>query len=952
MRTFRIFIIIVLSLCLLPASVALAQQKTRLQLRGQVRDNKGQPVELAHVVLNRAFGTYTKADGSFTLTNLPGGTYQWEVTCVGYETAKGTTEVKEGAKRLTITLQERSLGLNEVTVVAKQTQMGSISEIGQDAIRHLQPKSVGDMLQLMPGSLTENPSLNNLSQVKIREIDGDYNNSLGASVIVDGMQLSNDGNLQTLSATRFGTNSSQNVDGMSNQTTAGRGIDLRTLSAGTVESIKVIRGIPGVEYGNLTSGVVIVETKSGRTPWEAKVSADPFSKLVFAGKGFALKNGGAINLGADWAQSWSDVRKHYLGYDRITASAGYSDQWGPVSMNVRGAFYSNVNNRKDDPQMEEMEVLLFKNKNVGGRASVTGDWKIGASWIDKLDYALSAQYAHSVDEHKDRIYSPDGAVTNVRESGIHVARFLRDAYWSEYNIDGRPYRATATLKGSKYLQMNQQNHMNLNIGAEYTVDGNHGAGLRYDETYPPQGTAQHTLRPRAYDDIPALQTLSAWASDRVSLKVGTVGIVVEGGVRLSNLFLDKAKSGGARNKFVAEPRINTSLSLLNKKNQKVFDDLSLTGGFGISNKMPTLLYLYPDRSYYDFPSLTKWGATEADRLALITTRVIEDTQNPDLRPINTRKWEMGLSFRIGQFNGFLTYFNERHRHEFGFDPEMFIMTYPQYQVPATATNPVFDPATQSVSYTDDNGLRQVADINYRTYFYSWGRPSNNSRSNKHGIEYGIDLGEWRALRTSLNVSGAWFHITRKSETIGLSSLEPEYPYLAIMPSGGGSVRDRVNTTFRFVTHIPAIKMVFTTTAQVVWYDSQRMTYQDDSGRERRYLYSYKEANGEYRDYWAVDPIGYYDKQGNRYDWTAADAADSQKSRMISRYQLYAYERDVISPWVLLSFRFTKELGKIGELSFIANNFPNMKHFHTNKHSLSKTQVYPDLYFGAELKLKL
>ena len=29
----------------------------------------------------------------------------------------------------------------------------------------------------------------------------------------------------------------------------------------------------------------------------------------------------------------------------------------------------------------------------------------------------------------------------------------------------------------------------------------------------------------------------------------------------------------------------------------------------------------------------------------------------------------------------------------------------------------------------------------------------------------------------------------------------------------------------------------------------------------------------------------------------------------------------------------------------------MKRFHTNKRSLSKTQLYPDLYFGAELKLK-
>ncbi len=48
---------------------------------------------------------------------------------------------------------------------------------------------------------------------------------------------------------------------MSEQTTAGRGVDLRTVSAGNIESMEVIRGIPSVEYGNLTSGVVIVKTR-------------------------------------------------------------------------------------------------------------------------------------------------------------------------------------------------------------------------------------------------------------------------------------------------------------------------------------------------------------------------------------------------------------------------------------------------------------------------------------------------------------------------------------------------------------------------------------------------------------------------------------------------------------------------------------------------------------------
>ena len=99
-------------------------------------------------------------------------------------------------------------------------------------------------------------------------------------------------------------------------------------------------------------------------------------------------------------------------------------------------------------------------------------------------------------------------------------------------------------------------------------------------------------------------------------------------------------------------------------------------------------------------------------------------------------------------------------------------------------------------------------------------------------------------------------------------------------------------------------------------------------------------------------MGYYDKQGHYTAWSQADADDADKSRIMYRTQPYLYEKDVIKPWALLSFRFTKEIGRVAELSVIANNFTNTKKWHTNPHSLAKTQLYPDMYFGAELKLKL
>ena len=90
--------------------------------------------------------------------------------------------------------------------------------------------------------------------------------------------------------------------------------------------------------------------------------------------------------------------------------------------------------------------------------------------------------------------------------------------------------------------------------------------------------------------------------------------------------------------------------------------MDLTGGFGISNKMPTLMYLYPDYAYFDNASLSKYGTETKDRLGLITTDVVKNTANPDLRPARSTKWEAGLSFRINRIKGFATFFHESHRH--------------------------------------------------------------------------------------------------------------------------------------------------------------------------------------------------------------------------------------------------------------------------------------------------
>ena len=924
-------LLILCLLLLLPAAL----YAQAFKLSGRVVDSEGAPVDLAIISLNNSIWTTTGADGRYEIPKLTKGTYRYLVSFVGYQDVTGTVIIT-GNTTLNITLQSLSLELDSVIVTAERDDMGSKSTINEEAIRHIQPKSVSDLMQLVPGNLAKNPNLNELSQATVREIDETSGASLGTSVIVDGTPVSNDANLQAIASTHYGSSSSTQTDGMSNQTTAGGGADLRTISAGVVETMEVISGIPSAEYGNLTSGVVIVKTKAGRTPWEFKAQSDPNSKLLYLGKGFGLKKGGSVNFGADWSQSFGDTRRRYLGYDRITASAGFSKVWDRASLNLKGSFYSNVNDRKSDPQLEELDIT-YTNKNIGGRLSASGTIKPETAILTGIDYNLSAQLARTEDIHLSKVWSPDGAVTDTRESGLHVASQKNKPYYSEYRIHGIPVNIFAQVSANKYFQIGDRDYNRIKFGLEYTLDANKGNGFTYDINTPPQNSGAHSLRPRAYKDIPAMQSLSAFISDKGHYSFWGMSLKSEVGVRATNMFLDASKSGGNKGYFVVEPRVNLSLNVL--------EWLSINGGFGISNKMPTLLYLYPEPTYYDYISLNRYDKSGNPMFAVMSTSIVEDTYNPNLKPAHAVKKEIGISWNYKKVSGFAAFFHENHTNEFGFHSQLYWGRYPQFIIPDGATDLALEGS--EVTYTL-NGARETAAKNNMVEYASWSRPSNTSNRTKYGIEYGLDLGTIKPLRTSVNINGAWFHIRSMSEVTSTYSLHKNYAYAPQMPAGSGSERDRVNTSFRFITHIPEVKLILTTTVQVVWYESSRTIYLDENGNSRAYDFSYQG-----KDYLAVEPLGYYDLQGNYTQWDAASMnSDPVLGLMMDKFYTYGFMPDEIEPWALINIRLTKEIGKHAQLSFTANNVTNTSRYHVNKYSNSKTQLYPNMYFGAELKIQL
>lgn len=945
-------------------AAAFAQNLFSLQGR-VVSTDDSQPIDLAMVKLNTQNWATTNENGEFKFPKLAPGKYTYEVTYLGFEPVTGEFEIKNAdISDFIITMAPLSLSLKEIVVTAQEGKFGSSSHIGQAAIGHLQAKSVEDMLQLLPGAVTKNPDLTNAGQATIREIEsgsGTENNALGTAVVVDGTPLSNDANLQVFSTARSGNNSSVQQNTMNNQTTAGRGIDLRQISPDNIESLEVVRGIPSAEYGNLTSGVVIVKTKAGVMPWEATVKVDPYSKLASLAKGIRLgAKGGFLNFAADYTHSTSDRRRSYLGYDRVTANLSYSNTFmstsNPLTFNFKATYYKNISDTKSDDELLAGEY--FKNDDQGIRLAINGMWRLNNKVFSTVNYAASFQYAHQRDIYNRTVGSGVVPYSHSYESGEMQVPFLPGQYMCHYTLDGKPINAFFQLKANRMFTYNRGSS-NIKAGIDYDINANNGGGLVYDPEFPPMQGEGQMVRPRSYASIPALHTVSAFFEDLTEQWLGSTLLTIQPGVRISHLSIDRKQAlrGGIT---VADPRINLSYKFLTPENNSIFKSFAINGGYGIATKMPTMSYLYPTPAYFDFVNYNSYlGIDDPRNIAVMTTVAVPNTANPDLKPARSHKFEIGLSAQVGQFTGVVTFFKERINNEYGFNTMPIAVEYNRYVIPSGAI-PSYSGGTLHYTYTDADGIPQTehAPAYRQQEIRSYQSPSNEFRTDKHGIEYSFNFGEIKPISTDLIVDGAWFWVKRRdignqyNSSRVVASVDPATgvnvfnSYLAVLPSGLGTIRSRFNTNFRFITHIPAIKLVLSTTVQVIWQESLRNIWESSDGTPYYQLVD----NNNGTKMWQVEPIGYYDKTLTYHDWdpSAVERPDELTSNFTN---VNYFKRQNYPVTCQLNFKVTKQIKDFLDISVVANNFLKFSNQYRQNMIGGYRELYNPIYFGAEIKAK-
>jgi len=163
---------------------------------GSIKDSDGSPLMSANIrIVETNNGSASDKNGIFKIFSKP-GTYRVEITYMGYE--KITDNISIIADRTVeknYSMKSTSFTIGTIYVTASNDFLPVTPEtktkVTSSEIEHMQASSLNDVLKLTPGVETTNPTLNAVEKASIRSGD-----ALGTQVILDGIPISNNANMQ------------------------------------------------------------------------------------------------------------------------------------------------------------------------------------------------------------------------------------------------------------------------------------------------------------------------------------------------------------------------------------------------------------------------------------------------------------------------------------------------------------------------------------------------------------------------------------------------------------------------------------------------------------------------------------------------------------------------------------------------------------------------------------
>lgn len=943
MKQLRQFLLMIL--LLVSADVMTAQQNRALfSISGKVVDAKtGEPVIGAAVnVEDTGIWAISDENGTFFLPDIRPGDYAVQFSCLGFVDKRLSFVVKKDIPNLTIKLDQNTLALNSVVVTAERDKEGMNTSLkfGANALNHLQMSNVTDISALLPGGKTVNPDLTKDNAVSLRSGGlAAGNAAFGTALEVDGVRVGNNASFGSMSGT--GT---------------------RNISTENVQSIEVITGVPSAEYGDLNSGMVRINTRKGLTPWNITFAVNPRTYQASASKGIDLmKNRGVLNVSAEWTRATQKLSSPYTSYTRRGFSASYSNTFKNVLKFEVGAT-GNIGgmNTKNDPDAYKGTWSKVRDNVLRANTSLT--WLLRKSWITNLKLDASVNYNDN--RSQDHAYGSSASMLPAVHSelaGYYLADRLPVSYFSDKVIDSKELDYAASLK-YEWFKKSGKRLSKLKAGVQWKANGNVGEG----EYYKDPSVAANGYRPRPYSQYPFMHNVAAYLEEDYTFPIGKTSLQISAGLRLENLFV---KDTDYKNVSSLSPRFNAKW--------KISDNLSIRGGWGVSEKLPSFYILYPVQKYRDIQT---FGFSHGDASSYVYyTQPYKMLFNENLKWQKNYNAEFGIEAYFLRTSVSLVGFFNKTKNPYTYQNIYTPFSYNIMSVPSGYTVPD-NPEIRVDSQTGQVYMRgsneefwtpMATKVTDKTFFESQ-MPGNGDDIYRTGAELIVDFPEIAPIRTKfrLDANYAYAHYidntlnwTYRTGWSHTSLSNRSYQYVGIYANGGesgiynGKESHSLNANLTAITHIPEARIIITCRLEMSLLSRFRNL---SSYQGKEYAYNVN-ADGvesiggsiyDSNNYTAIRPVKYMDENGDVHDFTDKEASDPAFANLIIKSgNAYTFSQDGYGAYLSANLSVTKEIGDHVSLSFFANNFTNSRMYVTSKATGVSAIFTPAFYYGLTCRLK-
>lgn len=986
----KTFLIILTLIGLVSSKSALFGQNSILS--GKVSDSKtGKAIEFASVLLKEnGLWAITSDKGIYTIKNVPQGTYTAEVQCMGYASAHLSVKIGATPVTLDIPLAEDNLMLDVVEVVAKRGEDNSTTsyKIDRTAIEHQQTLNLIDITSLLPGGRTLNSTLMDDSRLTLRSGSGEKGNaSFGTAIEVDGVRIDN--------------------NAIINETS---GASTRNISSSNIESVEIIAGIPSVEYGDLSNGVVKVNVRKGKSPLIIETSVNPHTRIYSVNKGIGIRSG-ILNISAERGKSFSNIASPYTAYQRNILSLKYLNTLmktgTPLTIEVGLTGNMGGYNSGKDPDETLESYTKIKDNLLSGNFSLK--WLLGKKWLTNL--SLKGNFSFR-DKKAEEYYNASSASSqpyiHTTEEGYFIAEDYSlnpsaaiilgpTGYWYVRGYsDQKPVNFNLKLKAELNRQFGSVRN-NIIAGADFQTSFNNGRGTYYEDM-----RLAPTWREYRYDKLPALGNLAIYAEDRLTVPfAGSKEAILTAGIRDDITMISGSDYGTVSS---LSPRTNLNVYLV-RNSEKTLRSLSVHAGWGRSFKLPSFQVLYPSPSYSDILTFTPGSTIDNRAYYAYYTFPSAARYNPALKWQYTDQTDFGFEADIKGTRISVSVFNHKTAN-----PYMAVNNYTPFKYLRTGQSAIegtaipsadrrfsVDKTTGLVTLYDRTGTVAPVVLSAQEHhtYNSTRMYTNGNNISRYGVEWIVDFAQIKAIRTSVRIDGNYYYYKGIDETlfptltgsIGNMS-DPAYPLLAYYrgssstsadisasaSTSNGSESRRLGVNATVTTHIPSLRLIVTLKVESTLYNYKRTLSEYSGGKRGIVLKDITDYFGEEYDKSMRDRIiavypEYYSTWDNpgvlipfkeKFEWAKENDRDlyNNLARLIvkSNYA-YTFNPSRISEYFSANFSVTKEIGNHVSLSFYANNFFNnmgkVKNSQTGlTQSLFGSSYIPKFYYGMSIRIKI